>query len=499
MPIVWSIGGSDSSAGAGVQQDIKGCAALNVHCCTVVTALTAQNTWTVSNSEAVGNKVFAAQFQALENDFPPVAVKSGMFTTVSQIRRLAVFLHRNPQVRYVCDPVMVATAGAYLSSSRVIKAMMRYLLPKATVVTPNLYEAQALVPEAQTGDKKALAELIIKRYGCRSVVVTGGDGVDNQTVWDFWTDGVGREGLWLGMARYSFQGKHFHGTGCYFSAALAAAWISGGSTRHALIAAKMAVTAAMADVRVSGQFSWLLPVRGKTGNKSALPWLDNELLHLLARAGPFPAMESPPGFYPIIAHADWLPMLGKLGVGVVQLRLKTGAAKVMEAEVARAVSLARQYGIRLFINDYWVWACQYGAYGVHIGYEDLCELTVAQWSYLRKSGLHLGISTHDYYELACARALAPSYIALGPVYHTESKPMRFQPQGLARVREWKTLLGDTPLVAVGGLGYHEMQEVYEAGADGAAVIRYVTEARHVRAAVEAALPLSSQYGHVCTS
>jgi thiamine-phosphate diphosphorylase len=129
----------------------------------------------------------------------------------------------------------------------------------------------------------------------------------------------------------------------------------------------------------------------------------------------------------------------------------------------------------LFINDAWQLAREYGAYGVHLGQEDLAALSPADRSALRASGLRLGISTHSYLEAAFAHAWAPSYVALGPIFATTCKAMRFGPQGLARIAEWKALL-PYPLVVIGGMTLAYAAEATRLGASGVAVIRDVLEA-----------------------
>lgn len=196
-----------------------------------------------------------------------------------------------------------------------------------------------------------------------------------------------------------------------------------------------------------------------------------------------------PRFYPIFDSADWLARMLPLGVRLVQLRVKDRAEAETRAEIARARDLCRAAGATLVVNDHWRLAIDEGCGFVHLGQEDLDD---ADLPAIRRAGLRLGVSTHDDAELDRALAAAPDYVALGPVYPTILKAMRFAPQGLARVTEWKARIGDLPLVAIGGLTVERAPGVLAAGADVVSVVTDITlaadpEAR-TRAWLEATAP-----------
>ena len=157
----------------------------------------------------------------------------------------------------------------------------------------------------------------------------------------------------------------------------------------------------------------------------------------------------------------------------VQLRVKDAPPAAIEAEVAAAAdyALARPHA-RLWVNDFWEAAAgRAGCFGCHLGQEDLAALAPADAARLAASGLRLGVSTHCLAELAVAAALAPTYVALGPVFGTTSKRVPFAPRGLDRVAAWRRLVpADTPLVAIGGVGLETAPAVVAAGADAVAVI-----------------------------
>jgi len=176
-------------------------------------------------------------------------------------------------------------------------------------------------------------------------------------------------------------------------------------------------------------------------------------------------------FYPIFDSAEWLERLVPLGIRLVQLRIKDRPEAELRAEIRAAKAVCAAHDCRLVVNDYWRLAIEEGCDYVHLGQEDLDG---ADPSAIRAAGLCLGVSTHDAGELDRALALAPDYVALGPVYPTILKAMRFGPQGLGRVGEWKRRVGALPLVAIGGLTVERAPGVLEAGADILSAVTDIT-------------------------
>jgi thiamine-phosphate pyrophosphorylase len=172
-------------------------------------------------------------------------------------------------------------------------------------------------------------------------------------------------------------------------------------------------------------------------------------------------------FYPIVPDAAWLARLLPLGVKTVQLRVKDAGVDTVVREIATSIDLCRRHGCQLIVNDYWREALAAGADFVHLGQEDLAGADVAA---LRAKGVRLGISTHSPEELATALAQRPDYVALGPIYETKLKVMKWAPQGLDRVADWRRRIGDLPLVAIGGLTPARSEAVLAAGADSLAVV-----------------------------
>ncbi|MEO0568257.1 MAG: thiamine phosphate synthase [Pseudomonadota bacterium] len=176
-------------------------------------------------------------------------------------------------------------------------------------------------------------------------------------------------------------------------------------------------------------------------------------------------------FYPIFDSCAWLRRMLPLGVKLVQLRVKDQPDEIVRSEVAEAHTLCREYGAVLVVNDYWQAAIDTGCAWVHLGQEDL---DTADISAIKVAGIKLGISTHDEGELERALALDPDYVALGPVYPTILKKMKWHEQGLPRVTEWKAHIGDIPLVGIGGMSVERAPGVLEAGADIVSVVTDIT-------------------------
>jgi thiamine monophosphate synthase len=217
------------------------------------------------------------------------------------------------------------------------------------------------------------------------------------------------------------------------------------------------------------------------------------------RPGPFPPCDRQLGLYACVDSSEWVGRLLELGVRDIQLRIKDTPLAEIDAEVGRAAEACRQGKGRLWVNDYWALAVKHGAYGVHIGQEDLDALlssgsgndkdaaassssSSSPLDAVRQAGVRLGVSTHTFEELARAVALRPSYISLGPIYPTASKQVRFGPQGPTRIAKWRALVG-VPLVVIGGIGLDTAPACLEAGADGICVISALTKAPELGQAV----------------
>lgn len=188
---------------------------------------------------------------------------------------------------------------------------------------------------------------------------------------------------------------------------------------------------------------------------------------------PYPDRSAyPDPFYPVVDSVAWVARLARLGVGTVQLRAKDLNDSEALQIVTDALEATKGTDTKVVVNDHWRAAIVAGAKHLHLGQEDLVD---ADLKAIRDAGLTLGVSTHDDEELTTALAAKPDYVALGPIFFTTLKSMRFAPQGIPRITEWKRRVGNIPLVAIGGIKFEHAAEIFAAGADFIAVVSDVTQ------------------------
>lgn len=235
-PIVWTIAGADSGGGAGVQADIKVINLLGGHDCSVITALTAQNTIGTGRLEWVAPPMLCAQLEALRADLPPAAVKLGMLGTAAAVEMIAAFLKTAKVPFTVCDPVLISSSGAFLLEADAWKILTEKLFPLVDLITPNIPEAEHLLgitietpADIEAAAKKAL------QTGVKEVLIKGGHGFHNMELSsDYWSDG--KRHAWLASPRVDT--KHSHGTGCMLSSAIATARALGYRPLDSIVVAK---------------------------------------------------------------------------------------------------------------------------------------------------------------------------------------------------------------------------------------------------------------------
>ncbi|NLS14799.1 thiamine phosphate synthase [Vibrio sp. SM6] len=198
------------------------------------------------------------------------------------------------------------------------------------------------------------------------------------------------------------------------------------------------------------------------------------------------------GLYPVVDDVTWIETLLALGINTIQLRIKDPQQADLELQIERAIALGRQYNAQVFINDYWQLAIEHGAFGVHLGQEDIEASNLAQ---LSAAGIKLGLSTHGYYELLRIIQINPSYIALGHIFPTTTKEMPSKPQGLVRLALYQKLIDSIPYgqsesfesnnptrfgfptVAIGGIDQSNAEQVWQTGVSCLAVVRAITLAQ----------------------
>jgi thiamine-phosphate diphosphorylase len=184
------------------------------------------------------------------------------------------------------------------------------------------------------------------------------------------------------------------------------------------------------------------------------------------------ASDKPLGIYPVVDRADKLEPLYECGISTAQLRVKDLKDKALENEIIQAIEISQKYNVRLFINDYWQLAIKYGAYGIHLGQEDILEADIEQ---IYNANIRLGISTHTPKEIKIALDIKPSYVAIGQIYETTSKKMVYNPVGIEDLKNWAKVV-DYPIVAIGGINIDNIRDVLATKtASGIAMISGVLE------------------------
>jgi hydroxymethylpyrimidine kinase/phosphomethylpyrimidine kinase/thiamine-phosphate diphosphorylase len=459
-PVVWTIAGSDSSGCAGIQADLKTFQNFGVHGCSIVTAVTSQNTHQLNHIEYISNDVVASQIHILQQDLMPTAIKIGMFNQPSLFQFLS-----NYNGFVILDPLVHSTSGKNLFSGDFNEHLLnlKRLFPLLDLLTPNIFETEKI-----TGYKIQSYQDIIKAaddillLGVKSVLIKGGHFGDKKFSQDYWTNGV--DAFWISHKRI-FKDA-LRGIGCTLSSAITACLALGYDIKDATVLGKMYVHR---GIRLT-ENEWLMH-SGWPHDHHDFPYISRT--PLLEDTKHFPTCGiNPLGLYPIVDNSKWLKQLLSLGVTTIQLRIKNKFGIELEKEIKEGIEIAKKYNARLFINDYWELAILYGAYGVHLGQDDLNDANIKK---IHAAGLRLGISTHCLYEAAIAHALCPSYIAYGPIFSTKSKQMLFNPQGLDKLKYWQQIL-NYPIVAIGGIDQTKFSAVLKTKVNGIAMISAIVNA-----------------------
>ncbi|WP_368163589.1 thiamine phosphate synthase [Aeromonas sp. R6-2] len=490
-PVVWTIAGSDSGGGAGIQADLHTLHDLGVHGCSVISAITAQNSVAVKMVDPVLMQTFTAQIDALGLDLPPAAIKIGLLPTRLHVEVLARRLSTVEASFVVYDPVAIASTGTPMAEPGMLAAVREHLLPRLSLITPNGPELEALTGLPATSPELVrLAVRRLRELGARAVLVKGGHlewGGD--LCLDYYQDET-RE-FWLAAQR--LDTRHGHGTGCCYASAIAAVVAQDYPVEDAITLARAYLQQGLAAAQGVGAGPGPIAHLGWPDNLAHFPRavlagsaLDRRFgLYETSSArlpqGPFAPTEQSLGLYPVVDSVKWLKRLLGQGVKTIQLRIKNLPAAQVAPAIRDAVALGRRHGARLFINDYWQQAIEAGAWGVHLGQEDM---ETADLAAIQAAGLRLGISTHGYFELMRARELAPSYIALGHIFPTNTKAMPSRPQGLERLHRYRALMCDWPTVAIGGISEERVAAVKGSGVGSIALVSAITGSRDWQGATE---------------
>jgi hydroxymethylpyrimidine kinase/phosphomethylpyrimidine kinase/thiamine-phosphate diphosphorylase len=498
-PIVWIIAGNDCGGGAGLAADLLTIHDFGGHACPVVSSVTAQNSLTLRSAEAVSAKILLDQLDVLAADLPPVAIKIGLLPTIEHVTLLAEWLaaFKAKQTCFVVlDPVVITSQGGNMAEQDIRDALLTKLLPQLDLITPNLNELIWLLQLPSDHFSSAdyplplleAASAQLREFGVGAVLCKGGHFNDVLTR-DYFSDGTQR----FVLESERVVTRHGHGTGCTLASAIATLVAQGYDITDALAAAKAYVQQGLRQAQAIGQGPGPVLHAGWPEQAIDFPlprWVIQQdgvwQLEASFLVEGFPATDHQLGLYPVVDSVAWIEKLLQWGVRTLQLRVKNPDVPDLEQQIQQAIELGKRYQARLFINDYWQLAIKHGAYGVHLGQEDL---QVADLNAIRQSGLRFGISTHGFFELARAFALQPSYIALGHIFPTQTKEMPSQPQGLQRLDRYVALASDFPTVAIGGISEERVPEVQVSGVGSIALVSAITKASDPKAATERLLRL----------
>lgn len=490
-PIVWTISGADCSGGAGIAADIKTAHSLGVEICHLITANTAQNSQKLVAVNAVETTVLQQQFDCLISDKPPALIKIGLLANTEQIAWLVEVIKRlkyaNTHLHVVFDPVGQASVGGKFSSYAPEDLLP--LLALTDVLTPNLPEAQYITGFA-SDDLPKLAKSIVA-LGVNEVVIKGGhvasftQQYSQEHCIDYCYSNVTKLAYQLKSPRINTD--YSHGGGCSFATALVCFLAHGYLLRDAFTLSKAFIQKGMKDNAGREHYYGAFEQGQWPNDKQYFPVVEAEINQKYQQLASFPELgilrdgSQALGLYPVVDSVDWLKRLMPLGLNIIQLRLKNKTEVALRAQIKEAVELSQQYSCRLFINDYWQLAIEYGAYGVHIGQEDLLD---ADLEAIQQAGVRLGISTHGCYEFLLAQQLCPSYLAVGAIFPTKTKDMTGQIQGIENLKQMLNLATNIPVVAIGGINLERSNAVWETGTDAIAVVTAITEAENPEQALQ---------------
>ena len=464
-PAVLLIGGLDPQGCAGLTADIQAVTTHNCHPVPLTTCLTEQTSRGLTNFGALAKDVFMGQYQSCVADFEIAAIKIGLIPSIEIAKCISQIIDQH-DVPVILDPVLASTSGGVSLDDDVQQFIVQDLLPKITLLTPNLPELAQLTKTVEiTSQQLASTTQNLVSKGLNACLVKGGHAESNWAS-DYFSDGQN--------SFYCYQEKlanNVRGTGCVLASSITSQLAHGQDIRDAIVLAKAYVYQGIRQAKALGEYNLFNHTMAEMQLQD-LPKLCYDPTMIGSQFN-FPSCPNRLGIYPVVDTSDWIYKLVDEGIRTIQLRIKDVSNDTRRAEIKKAVTHCDD-SVAFFVNDYWQIAIKENAYGVHLGQEDLHDAKLIE---IEQAGLRLGISTHSYWELARALAINPSYIALGPVFETTSKQMPFSPQGIERVKLWTKLLGDNyPLVAIGGINQQRAETLKQTGVGSVAMISAITQA-----------------------
>ncbi|KAM7251021.1 hypothetical protein ACFE04_022904 [Oxalis oulophora] len=456
IPHVLTVAGSDSGAGAGIQADLKTCAARGVYCSTVITALTAQNTSGVQGVNITPEDFVTEQLKSVLSDMQVDVVKTGMLPSAGIVKVLRQSLEKFPVRALVVDPVMVSTSGDILAGPSILSEFREELLPMAEIITPNLKEASALLDcqKINTVDGMRLAAKLLYKMGPRNVLVKGGDLPDSLDAVDIFFDGENFHEL----RSSRIKTRNTHGTGCSLASCIAAELAKGSSMLSAVKVAKNFIETALdyskhlsIGTGSQGPFDHLLKLKSNNlYNPHRQVAFNPRQLFLYAVTD----SRMNKKWSRSITDAVRAAIAG--GATIVQLREKDADTRDFLEAAKACLQICRPHGIPLLINDRIDIALASNADGVHVGQSDM---PVRQVRTLLGPEKIIGVSCKTPAHAEQAWMDGADYIGCGGVYPTNTKENNITVglDGLKTV----CLNSKLPVVAIGGIGISNARDVME--------------------------------------
>ncbi|XP_065870913.1 thiamine biosynthetic bifunctional enzyme TH1, chloroplastic isoform X2 [Euphorbia lathyris] len=457
IPHVLTVAGSDSGAGAGIQADLKACAARSVYCSTVITAVTAQNTVGVQGVNVVPEDFVAQQLKSVLSDMQVDVVKTGMLPSIGIVNILCQSLKEYPVRALVVDPVMVSTSGDVLAGPSIVSTFREYLLPMADIVTPNIKEASALLDgmPLETVDDMRSAAKRLHAIGPRSVLVKGGDLPDSSDAVDVFFDGNDYHEL----RSSRIKTHNTHGTGCTLASCIAAELAKGSPMFSAVKVAKRYVETALEyskDIVIGngrqGPFDHLLRLKNGVNNCCRQATFSPSNLFLYAVTDS--RMNRKWGRS--MANAVKAAIEG--GATIIQLREKDAETKEFLETAKACLEICRSHEVPLLINDRIDVAIACDADGVHVGQSDMPAGVVRALLGPEKI---IGVSCKTPEQAQQAWIDGADYIGCGGVYPTNTKENNTT-VGLDGLKAVCTA-SKLPVVAIGGIKASNAGSVMETG------------------------------------
>ncbi|KAM5574392.1 thiamine biosynthetic bifunctional enzyme TH1, chloroplastic [Rosa sericea] len=457
VPHVLTVAGSDSGAGAGIQADLKACAARGVYCSTVITALTAQNTVGVQGVDIVAEDFVAQQLKSVLSDMHVDVVKTGMLPSLGIVKILHQYLKEYPVRALVVDPVMVSTSGDVLAGPSIITGFREELFPIADIVTPNLKEASALLDGLKiktVSDMRSAAKLL-HDMGPRNVLVKGGDLPDSLDAVDIFFNG---EDIYE-LRSSRIDTRNTHGTGCTLASCIAAELAKGSSMLESVKVAKCYVETALdysKEIFIGngpqGPFDHLMRLKNNIHKSAGQVRFNPSDLFLYA--------VTDSGMNRKWGHSisDAVKAAVEGGATIVQLREKDIETRDFLEAAKLCLQICRSHGVPLLINDRIDVALACDADGVHIGQSDM-PTHVARALLGPEKIIGVSCKTPEHAEQAWIAGA--DYIGCGGVYPTNTKAnnLTIGLEGLKTV----CLASKLPVVAIGGINTSNAQSVMQIG------------------------------------